>query len=583
MRFLVLLLLGGWSALVMADAEQGLQGIFDQHWAWFLENHPRQATFRGDRSGNDRWPDMSLQAIEQRYQQRGEFLQQLEKIDSNDLSDESRLNKRLLQRTLESKRKRYELGMVFMDLKMRQGPHNEFRILGSTPFENMGDYELWLARMEALPQYLTQYTALLDEGIARQRVQANTVVTRILKQIETVLAAAPGEHPYYQPFLDMPGFVPSDEAAQMRARATTLITDKLNPAYREFQRYLSETYLPASREQAGVGSLPGGKTIYEFLARDFTTTAKTPEQIHEIGKQEVARILSEMQQVIEQTGFDGDLQAFNEFLRTDPQFYYDTPEALFEAYLATSKRLDPELVKLFGKLPRMPYGLRAIPAAMAPDTTTAYYQRPAANGTRAGYYYVNLYQPEVRPKYEIEALSVHEAVPGHHLQLALEQEIENMPAFRTVSSVTAFVEGWGLYSESLGYQMGLYQDPYSRYGQLTYDMWRAVRLVVDTGMHYMGWTRQQAIDYFMANAGKSEADIVNEIDRYIEWPGQALAYKIGQLKILELRSEAEQALGEGFDIRSFHDTLLGAGSIPLDALEERMDKWLAGQLAAASQ
>ena len=500
MRFLVLLLLGGWSALVMADAEQELQGVFDQHWAWFLENHPRQATFRGDRSGNDRWPDMSLQAIEQRYQQRGEFLQQLEKIDSNDLSDESRLNRRLLQRTLESKRKRYELGMVFMDLKMRQGPHNEFRILGSTPFENLGDYELWLARMEALPQYLTQYTALLDEGIARQRVQANTVVTRILKQIETVLAAAPGEHPYYQPFLDMPGFVPSDEAAQMRARATTLITDELNPAYREFQRYLSETYLPASREQAGVGSLPGGNTIYEFLARDFTTTAKTPEQIHEIGEQEVARILSEMQQVIEQTGFDGDLQAFNEFLRTDPQFYYDTPEALFEAYLATSKRLDPELVKLFGKLPRMPYGLRAIPAAMAPDTTTAYYQRPAANGTRAGYYYVNLYQPEVRPKYEIEALSVHEAVPGHHLQLALEQEIENMPAFRTVSSVTAFVEGWGLYSESLGYQMGLYQDPYSRYGQLTYDMWRAVRLVVDTGMHYMGWTRQQAIDYFMANA-----------------------------------------------------------------------------------
>ena len=288
-----------------------------------------------------------------------------------------------------------------------------------------------------------------------------------------------------------------------------------------------------------------------------------------------------MEGVIESVGFVGDITAFNTYLRTDPQFYYDTPEALLEGYQAVSKRLDPGLVKLFGKLPRAPYGVRPIPDEEAPDTTTAYYMRPAIDGSRPGWYYVNLYQPEVRPKFEMEVLSVHESVPGHHLQIALAQEMTGLPEFRRNGGFTAFIEGWGLYSERLGYDMGLYTDPYSRYGQLVYDMWRAVRLVVDTGIHYFGWSRERAIDYFLANAAKSEADIVNEIDRYIGWPGQALAYKIGQLKMLELRGEAELALGSAFDIRSFHDHLLGAGALPLDILEERMDQWLAAQLATA--
>ncbi|HSD71084.1 MAG TPA: DUF885 domain-containing protein, partial [Woeseiaceae bacterium] len=308
------------------------------------------------------------------------------------------------------------------------------------------------------------------------------------------------------------------------------------------------------------------------------TTSMTPEEIHRLGLSEVQRIRGEMQLIIDELEFAGNFEDFLEFLRTDPQFYYETPEQLFDAYLAICKRIDPELVKLFGVLPRMPYGLRPIPDNIAPDTTTAYYSRPAADGSRAGYYYVNLYKPEVRPKYEMEVLSVHEAVPGHHLQIALQMELGDMPDFRRYSGFTAFTEGWGLYSESLGYDLGLYKDPYSRFGALTYEMWRAVRLVVDTGMHYKGWTRQQAIDFFKANAAKTELDIINEIDRYIGWPGQALAYKIGQLKILELRRNAEQTLGDAFDIREFHDALLGGGALPLEVLETRMHRWLAAQI-----
>ncbi|MGH8223977.1 MAG: DUF885 domain-containing protein, partial [Woeseiaceae bacterium] len=389
-----------------------------------------------------------------------------------------------------------------------------------------------------------------------------------------------GDSPFYRAFRDMPEAIPEDERERLRAAARKVIDDIIVPAYRRYGRYFSDTYLPASRESIGASALPDGQAFYEYRVRRYTTTQMTPDEVHRLGLSEVARIRGEMQLVIGEVGFDGDFDAFLEFLRTDPRFYYEAPEQLFDAYLAICKRIDPQLVKLFGKLPRMPYGLRPIPDNIAPDTTTAYYNRPAADGSRAGYYYVNLYRPEVRPKYEMEVLSVHEAMPGHHLQIALQMELGDMPAFRRYSGFTAFVEGWGLYSESLGYDLGLYQDPYSRFGALTYEMWRAVRLVVDTGMHYKGWTRQQAIDFFKANAAKTEVDIVNEIDRYIGWPGQALAYKIGQLKMLELRRKAEESLGDAFDIRAFHDALLGGGALPLEILETRMTRWLADQLAA---
>jgi prolyl oligopeptidase len=354
------------------------------------------------------------------------------------------------------------------------------------------------------------------------------------------------------------------------------------PAYRRFEQFFRERYLPASRTTVGLWDTPKGDAFYAERAKHYTTTALTPTEIHEIGLQEVARIRQKMEEVMRQTGFKGGFQEFLVFLRTDPQFYFQSPNDLLRAYTVAAKSIDPQLVKLFRKLPRTPYGVRAVPDEIAGTAAVGYYMAPAADGTRAGFYYVNLYRPEIRAKYEIEVLTAHEAVPGHHLQIALGQELEGLPNFRRdgggATGVLAFNEGWALYAESLGDQLGLYADPYSKFGQLTYDMWRAVRLVVDTGIHHKRWTRDQAIAFFKEHAARSEADIANEVDRYIEWPGQALAYKIGQLKITELRTRAQRRLGSRFDIREFHDVVLSNGAVPLAMLERLVDEWITVKL-----
>ena len=563
----------------VSASDESLDAVISNHWDWVLEQYPEYRREYGDMSGNQSWTDLSAEAIAARHEATQAFIADLNDIDSGALSDIGQLNQRMLKTALEEEVESFNSGLHLIALNMRSGPQHRYTMVERLPMVTENDYTDWLARLEKLPEQLGQYQALLSEGVDRERTQARIIIERIPKQLDALIVDNPEDSPFWGVFDTMPESVDIQAAQAIKARARSVISEQVTPAYAEFKTFVEEQYLPNTREHPGIGTLPGGKAIYAMLARHFTTTDMTPEEIHNLGLAEVARIRGEMQAVIDEVDFEGDISAFNDFLRNDPQFYYETAEELLEAYQAVSKRLDPELVKLFGKLPRMPYGVRPIAPELAPDTTTAFYMRPALDGSRPGWYYVNLYKPEVRPKYEIEVLSVHESVPGHHLQIALAQEIDGLPEFRRNSSVTAFIEGWGLYSERLGYDMGLYQDPYSRYGQLIYDMWRAVRLVVDTGIHYFGWSRQEAIDYFKFNAAKTEADIINEIDRYIGWPGQALAYKIGQLKMLELRANAERTLGERFDIRAFHDELLGAGAIPLDALEARMDRWIAAEKA----
>jgi prolyl oligopeptidase len=563
---------------VHADPAEDFATLLAEAWDWRLNESPVFASQIGDRRNNDQWDDLSLEAIERRHVEQRAFLRRLRAIDSTALTAADQLNYDLFRRELESSIDGYQFKDYLMPMSQRGGVQSLESIAETVRLANIEDYEDWLVRMAGVETVIDQTMKLQEEGRKTGYMPPKVLMERIPDQIGSQLVEDPELSPFFIAFAEMPDAIGETDQERLRQSAKEIIDESIVPAYRRFSRYFNDNYLPASRDSIGASSLPNGEAFYEFVVRSFTTTRMTPDEIHRIGLNEVKRIKGEMQLVIDELEFEGSFADFLHFLRTDPQFYYETPEELFEAYLAVSKRIDPELIKLFGKLPRMPYGLRAIPDNIAPDTTTAYYNQPAADGSRPGYYYVNLYRPEVRPKYEMEVLSVHEAVPGHHLQIALQMELEGTPEFRKFIDFTAFTEGWGLYSESLGYELGLYKDPYSRFGALTYDMWRAVRLVVDTGMHYKGWTRQQAIDFFMDNAAKTEQDIVNEIDRYISWPGQALAYKIGQLKMLELRQKCEQALGDDFDVRAFHDEMLGGGALPMEILETRMNRWLAEQL-----
>ncbi len=552
--------------------------MLDDAWEWQLAENPVFASSLGDRRFNGRWRDMSLEAIQRRQQERRDFLKRLYAIDRTALSDADKLNHELFRRMLQNDIDAHRFSGYLLPFSQRGGVQNLENTTNRIRLTTVSDFEDWLARVGKLDVVIEQTIELAEAGRKAGIVAPRVLMERIPPQIDAQRVDDPQESPFYRVFADMPESIPAADRERLQKAALEAIEDIVLPAYRRLDGYFNDTYLSAARESIGLSELPDGTAWYEHRARRFTTTAMTPDDIHRLGLDEVKRIRDEMQDVIDEVGFDGSFQAFLEFLRTDPQFYFDDPDDLYREYLATSKRIDPELVKLFGKLPRVPYGVKPIPDSIAPDTTTAYYTRPAGDGSRAGIYWVNLYKPEVRPKYEIEVLSVHEAMPGHHLQIALQQELPDIPKFRRFLGFTAFVEGWGLYSEDLGYDLGLYEDPYSRFGALTYEMWRAVRLVVDTGIHYKGWTRQQAIEFFKDNAAKTEHDIVNEIDRYISMPGQALAYKVGQLKMRALRADAKLRLGDKFDIRAFHDELLGGGALPLDILQQRMDKWIESQL-----
>ena len=579
---LVLLLAAGQTAAKQPrDAvNQKFEEIMDAHWAAELQRNPTFATNVGVRDYDDRLPNPSLQAYEDSVLEAQSFLQKLLEIDQQELSKQHQLNYSLLKLQLENEVEAGQYGGKYLIITNRGGPHLDMTsLVDRLPFFTQADYDSYLKRLAAMPEYLSQATGRIRSGLKAGWVQPCEPMAGYEQSIQVHLVDDVDESAFLAPFKKKPAVVDVDRFTAMRAKAVTLLKAELLPALTQFKKFYLNEYAPACRAEVGTDSMPGGKQYYEHRVRQFTTTSRSAEQIHQTGLSEVARIRSEMQEVIEQAGFEGSFEEWLIYLRDNPDFYPKTADERMQAAAAISKKMDGELPKLFGKLPRMPYGLKEIPLDIAEKTTTAFYRRPSGDGTRAGFYFVNTTLLNTRPLYQLEALSLHEAVPGHHLQIALAQELD-IPKFRRYGGFTVFTEGWGLYSERLGMEVGFYQTPYTNFGRLSYEMWRACRLVVDTGLHSKGWTRQQAIDYMAENSGLSMNNITSEVDRYISWPGQALAYKTGELKIRELRSRAEQKLGNKFDIRQFHDKVLENGAIPLSILEVIVDDWLESQSSA---
>jgi uncharacterized protein (DUF885 family) len=567
-----------------ADVKSRLDALYEAEWQRWLREDPTLATSVGDPRYNDRWPDLSLPAIAKTQAMDRAALAELANIDPATLSAADRLNFDIAKvqfgrRIAVAPFKPYVYAISHLGSLQSEGSvQTANEIAEITPFATAQDYENWIARLQSFAPYVDQVTELLRIGIREKRTAPRVIMERVRPQLAAQRVANPEDSPFFTPFNRFPPSMPASDRERLTAAGRAAIAGTVLPAFARFEKFFNGTYLPACRQSVGIADTPDGQAFYRELIAYHTTTTLTAAEIHAIGLAEVKRIRAEMDKIIAAVGFTGNFQEFAHYLRTDPKFFYTDPNDLLHGYMVIAKSIDPNLVKLFGKLPRTPYGVRPVPDTSAPNTTTAYYQPLSSDGSRPGYFYVNLFKPEARPKWEMEVLTTHEAVPGHHLQIALQYENSaGVPMIRRMSDFTAYAEGWGLYAESLGEQLGLYTDPYQKFGQLTYDMWRAVRLVVDTGMHSEGWSRQQAIDFFKANAPKSELDITNEIDRYIAWPGQALAYKVGQLKIFELRDAAQQALGSAFDIREFHDLVLSTGAVPLSVLDRTVRDWIAAK------
>ena len=561
------------------DENRKFELFLSDDWEKYLSNNPLFATYTGDKRQNNKINPNTVDHFFQELESDKTSLAGLYEIDFNKLNDENKLNYKLKEFSLNESINSKKFPTYYLRLNQRGGIQSFYETGNRLVYSSSQDYFDWLERLEEFTNHINISLKINKEGLSKGITQPKMITKGVIEQIDAIIDSDIDTNPYMKVFLEADeSILTKSEKKDLIDNAKNLIENKINPAYVELNKFLKNDYIVNSRNSIGIKDVPGGSEYYEDLAKHFTTTNLTPDEIHEIGLTEIKRIRSEMEAIIDQVNWDGDFNSFLNYLRTSPRFYYDNGEDLLDAYLIMSKTIDPLLPKLFTVFPRAPYGVIPIPAESAPFTTTAYYNSPSPG--RPGYFYANLYKPESRPKYEIPVLTVHEAVPGHHFQISIAQELENVPMFRKYQGITAFVEGWGLYSEELGEFIGLYDDPYDKFGQLTYDMWRAIRLVVDTGMHYKDWSRDDAVNLFIENSAKSILDINNEVDRYIAWPGQALAYKIGQLKILELRNKAEKILGDKYDIKEFHDEVLKRGSLPLDLLEYYIDEWINLTLAS---
>ncbi|HVL03372.1 MAG TPA: DUF885 domain-containing protein [Acidimicrobiales bacterium] len=558
---------------------QRLQRLFDVVWRHLMEERPDAATFLGWPEGGDRLPDMSLEAVERRRAEAGEPVRVLATIDRERLESDDRLSYDVFAFLHASEAAGASFPGDLLAVTQLEGPQNDLPLLlGAMPTSGAGDRHDLLARLRAVPTLVDQSIELLAEGRRLGITPPRITLRDVPAQVEAHLGD-PAASPLLAPFRNLPPSVPATEAADLLGEAHAVLAREVQPAFSRLHAELIDSYLPAARESTALSALPDGRDWYDHLVAHHTTTTLSAEEIHELGLSEVDRIATEMDRVRASTDYTGPVEGFAEHLRRDQRFFFDSENALLAAYRDIAKRIDPEVVRLFGRLPRLPFGVVPVPAEMAPSAPAAFYLEGSLALARPGRFFANTHDLASRPSWNMESLCLHEAVPGHHFQITLAQELEDLPEFRRRGLFTAYVEGWGLYCESLGDELGLYGDPYQRFGALDAEMMRAIRLVVDTGLHALGWSRDGALSYFESHSVTPPADIVVEVDRYLVLPGQALAYKVGERKLRELRARAIERLGPDFDVRAFHDELLAHGALPLDVLERLVDEWMSASLA----
>ena len=573
------LVLGLLTADTMAAPGDDLHRLFDDYWDHEMEINPFSATSSGINLYNDRVPDVSPAAQTRALEARQRFSMRLNDIDLSSVNANDRLSAEILAFILEHDIALAQFEQWRIPFLSDAGFHSNFGyVVGSTPFNNEEDYRNYLMRLAAFPGYLDQNIENMRAGLASGFTQPKEILANILPSFEAQVTDTAENHPFYRPFKSIPDTIAPDVRNDLELGAKSVLDDQVIPTYARLLSFMRDEYLPGARETLGATELPNGPEYYAALVRYFTTLDDANAgAIHQRGLDEVDRIRNEMDAVIVETDFDGSFEEFLNFLRSDPQFYAKTPQEILMRAAWISKKIDGRLPGFFGKLPRQPYSVEPVPMEIAANYTGGRYVSSPPGGSRGGQYWVNTYALHTRPLYQLAALSLHEGVPGHHFQGALAYEVENAPAFRMQFYPHAFGEGWGLYSEKLGVEMGIYDTPYDHFGRLSYEMWRACRLVVDTGLHGMGWTRRQAVDYLATNTALSLHSIGTEVDRYIAWPAQALAYKMGELTIWDLRAKSERELGRAFDIREFHDSVLTKGGLPLQILRSQIDAYIAAR------
>jgi uncharacterized protein (DUF885 family) len=564
----------------LEDRRKALNRVFADYWEDNLRHSPEFASSLGDKRYNDQISDYSVKAYNEGLEREQGFLMRLAAIDATGFTAQETISRDLLLRQFTQDEEGQEFKEWEMPVNQMGGIHTTYPELATQlSFTTVKDYDDWIARLHAIPKAFEQVTTNMELGVEDHRVPPKFLLEKVVDQVKELATQKPEDSPLAAPLKKFPASIPAPEQERIKTETLDAIQKEVLPAYQRFQRFLEVTYVPAGRTDPGIWAIPDGAKYYAFCIRRETTTDLTPDAIHQIGLDEVKRDEAEMLVIAKKQGF-ADLKSFQASLAANPKLHPASAEALLAVYRGYVDAMRPKLPELFGHLPKAKLEVSSIPDYSAKSAPQAYYEQGAPDGSRPGKITVNLYNATERSLVDVEAIAYHEGIPGHHLQISIGEELEGVPEFRKYGSYTAFVEGWALYSERLGKEVGFYQNPDSDYGRLEADMWRAIRLVVDTGVHSEHWTREQMLDYFHAHSGMDDTNINAETDRYIAWPGQALAYKIGQMKILALRDKAQKALGAKFDIKAFHDEVLDAGALPLDALEARVNEWISSQLSA---